>query len=119
MNVSKYVDAYGNPIPRRCPACNEILEDQYGSQKYCSKECREKAQKERDEAKKHPESKHKYPSPSEREIEEDNAEVMKSGSKYASYGKKGAAKTAKAMGQIHAPAGFTSYEERKAAKLCD
>ena len=113
MNVSKYVDAYGNPIPKRCPTCNKILEDQYGSQKYCSKECREKAQKERDEAKKHPDSKHKYPSPSEREIEEDNAEVMESGSKYASYGQKGAAKTAKAMGQIHAPEGFTSYEERQ------
>ena len=113
MIVSKYVDAYGNPIPRRCPACNEILEDQYGSQKYCSKECREKAQKERDEAKKHPESKHKYPSPSEREIEEENEEVMKPGSKHASYGKRKAAKMAETMGQIHAPAGFTNYYERE------
>lgn len=113
MNVSKYVDMHGNPIPRRCPTCNKIPEDQYGSQKYCSKECREKAQKEHDEAKKHPESKHKYPSPSEREIEEDNAEVMRPGSKYASYGKRKAAKMAKAMGEIHAPEGFTSHEERQ------
>jgi hypothetical protein len=69
VNVSKYVDMYGNPIPRRCPTCNKILEDRYGTQKYCSIECREKAQKERDEAKEHPESKYKYPSKNERKIE--------------------------------------------------
>ena len=119
MKDSKYLDLHGNPIPKRCPICNELLADPYGSQKYCSEECRDKAQKERSTAKKYPGAKHKYPSPSEREIEEDNAEVMKPGSKYASYGKRKAAKMAKAMGEIHAPAGFTSYEERKAARLCD
>jgi len=113
VNVSKYVDAYGNPIPRRCPACNKILEDPYGTQKYCSDECRKKAQKDRDEAKKHPESKHKYPSPSEREIEEDNAEVMQPGGKYSSYGQKEHARQMEAMEEIHAPEGFTSYEERE------
>ena len=116
MNVSKYVDMHGNPIPRRCPTCNEILEDQYGAQKYCSEECRKKARKERDAAKEYLASKHKYPSPSEREIEEDNAEVMKPGIEYISYGKREAAKLAKAMGKIHAPAGFTSHEERQRRK---
>ena len=80
--------------------------------KFCSEACGDAYRKEH---RKPP----KYPSKSEREIEEDNAEVMESGSKYASYGQKGAAKTAQAMGEIHAPAGFTSHEERKAAKLCD
>lgn len=113
MNVSKYVDMYGNPIPRRCPTCNKILEDRYGAQKYCSIECREKAQKERDEAKEHPEYKHKHPSPSEREIEEINTEVMQPGSKYASYGQHETAKLEESRGKIHAPAGFTSYYERE------
>ena len=116
MNVSKYVDMYGNPIPRRCPTSNKILEDWHSTQKYCSEVSRKKARKERDEAKKRPKSKHKYPSPSEREIEKDNAEAMKPGNEYISYGKREAAKLAKAMGQIHAPAGFTSHEERQRRK---
>ena len=74
--------------------------------KFCSEDCGEAYRKEHGKPP-------TYPSPSEREIEEDNAEVMKPGSKYSSYGQREAARLEEARGKIHAPAGFTSYEERK------
>lgn len=77
--------------------------------KFCSDDCGDAYRKEHGKPP-------KYPSKSEREIEDINGEVMPPGSKYASYGKRKAAKMAKAMGKIRAPAGFTSHEERQRRK---
>ena len=58
-----------------------------------------------------------YPSPSEREIEEINTEVMQSEGEYSSYGQHEAAKLEESRGEIHAPAGFTSYYEREKRRM--
>ncbi len=77
--------------------------------KFCSEACGDAYRKEH---RKPP----KYPSKSEREIEEINEEVIPPGSKYSSYGQHEADKLEESRGEIHAPAGFTSYEERQRRK---
>lgn len=74
--------------------------------KFCSKACGKAYQKEHGKPP-------KYPSSSEREVEEINEEVIPPGSKYSSYGQREAAKLEESRGKIHAPAGFTSHEERR------
>ena len=80
--------------------------------KFCSEACRNAHRREERKP-------FQYPSRNEREIEEIDAMVMQPGSRYSSYGQYEAARRAKAEGKIHAPKGFTSFEERKAAKPCD
>lgn len=111
--MNENTDLYGNPLPKRCPACNKFIEDPYGRQTYCSIECRERAKKQRNLVKADPGALHTFPSASEQEIIDDNSLVFQPGSRYSSYGQYEAARRAKADGKIHAPAGFTSYYERE------
>ena len=93
-------------MERRCIHCGRVIDNPVGRQEFCSKQCR----REYNEA-------HgpgpAYPSENERAIEAEVEEAEQNG---LSYGKNFARRMAKAEGQIHAPAGYTSYYERTRGK---